>query len=420
MKTKILIVSNEPFSDTGSNGRTIKNFLLNIPKRDLAQFYLHGTPDREFCDNYFCVSDRDALNAFLWRKTQVQAKPASVAVRSVLAEKPRRSYRNLVLRNIVWQSMLWWKKGFDTFLNAFKPDIVLLQAGDAPFMYKIALKIARRYNAKLMMYNSEHYVLKKRMYASVDRNPFWHDCLMRSLKAQYRRFMKRADFCIYNTEALERAYQEVYPHQGKSCVLYTTSEMSPLPDESEGTFRLLYCGNLGVGRERPLNELAKALHEVDGTAKLDIYGKFVSEKSQKLICANPNVVYHGFVDYSEIPDIMSKASILVHCENNDRLENLRYAFSTKIADSLASTRPFLVYASREYPFVQYLKNNACAHIADTEEELKEVLIRCKEMAYRNKYAEKAKWIADKNHSKTVNCQKIQGIMDSLFDCDKGR
>lgn len=413
MNSRILIISNEPFSDVNSNGRTIKNFLLTVPKQNLAQFYLHGSPDWEFCDNYFHVSDRDALNAFSWRKPQTQAKPTATTVCSVLTEKPRRSYRNLVLRNIVWQSMLWWKKDFDVFLDRFRPEIVLLQAGDAPFMYKIAIKIAKRYNARLMMYNSEHYVLKKRMYASADKNLFWHDCLMRSLKAQYRRFMKKVDFCIYNTEALEKAYQEKYPHKGKSCTLYTTSEMPCLSDNSGETFHLLYCGNLGVGRDRPLNELAKVLYEVDEAAQLDIYGKFVSESSRKQLCANPNVVYHGFVDYSEIPEIMSKASMLVHCESNDRLENLRYAFSTKIADSLASTRPFLVYASREYPFVQYLCDNACAHIAGSQEELKETLLRCRAKEYRNRNIGNAKKIAEKNHNKIANGQKIQEIMDSL-------
>lgn len=419
MADKILIVSNEPFSDCSSNGRTMKNFLLNIPKQSLAQFYLHGIPDHAFCSNYFCVSDQDALRAFLLKKEEPQKFGYHTAGKKNKDSRPKRNYRNLVLRDIVWQSMLWWKADFDTFLAEFKPDIVLLQAGDAPFMYKVARKIAKRCSAKLMMYNSESYVLKKRMYASVEKNPFWHFFLMSSLKVQYRKFMRKADYCIYNTEALEKAYQHTYPHPGKSCTLYTTSEMQPLPYESGDVFRLLYCGNLGVGRDQPLNELAQVLYEIDNTAKLDIYGKFTTQESQQMVCANPNVEYHGFVDYSEIPALMSRASMLVHCENNDRLENLRFAFSTKIADSLASTRPFLVYASQEYPFAQYLMDNKCAHVAGSADALRSVLQRCiTENGFLTKFTQNAKLVAAQKHSKEENCMRIQEIISMLCNEEK--
>jgi len=417
MKPKILIISNESVSNANSNGRTMRNLLLTIPKENLAQFYLHGTPDREICTTYYRVSDRDALNAFLFKKEKKQAPCVSATGNqssSGLVVRPVRSYRNLVLRNVVWQSMRWWTKDFSAFLDAFAPDIVLLQAGDAPFMYKIARKIARKYHAKLMMFNTEHYVLKKVMYAYSGENLFWHNILMRSLKRQYAKFMGCADYCIYNTQALETAYQNVYPHPGKSSVLYTTSTMQPLPDESGKNFSLLYCGNLGAGRCNPIQELADILYNLDPKARLDIYGKFPSEEARKAVCSRPNVCYHGFVDYVELIPCMREATMLLHCENNSRVENLRYAFSTKIADSLASGRPFLVYAPKEYPFVQYLEENQCAHIAENPETLRELLKRCMESGeYRNQFYENACRTAERNHDRDVNCRKIEEIFNSV-------
>lgn len=408
------MVSNSPFSNEEANGRTMKNFLLNIPQDNIAQFYIHGEPDRDFCSNYFRVSDADALDAFLLRGAK-RGCNGEASQKSGPAMKPKRNYRNLLLRNIVWSSMRWWKKELTAFLDAFAPDVVLLQAGDAPFMYRIALKIAKRYHAKLMMYNSESYVLKKVMYASVEKNMFWHDCLMYCLRRQYKRFMNRADFCLYNTQALEEAYQNTYPHPGKSTVLYTTSQFDPLEDRSGDVFRLVYCGNLGVGRDQPLDELAKTLYELAPDATLDIYGRFKDGESQERVCSNPNVRYHGFVDYSEIPAIMSKASMLVHCENNDRLENLRYAFSTKIADSLASTRPFLVYASQEFPFVRYLVKHQCCHVAFNREVLKSVLQNCiNSSEYRNQFKDNACAVAQNYHSEENNCRKVQYIMEQLY------
>ena len=217
-----------------------------------------------------------------------------------------------------------------------------------------------------------------------------------------------------NSEKYCLEYQEKYPHPGKSAVLYTTSTLCPLPNGERDQFVLLYCGNLGVGRADPIDELAKVLFEVDKTARLDICGKFPDEESQKMICANPNVVYHGFLEYSEILTRMSESSMLVHCESNTRLENLKYAFSTKIADSLASTRPFLVYASGEYPFVQYLLTNQCAHVAENVDELKRMLRFCIDnKTYRYQYEQNAHLVAVRNHDQKENCRRVEEIFNSI-------
>lgn len=65
MIPKVLVLSNECFSYTTSNGRTLGNFFKNWPKDRLAQFFLSGVPEVEFCKNYFQVSDKHALNAVL-------------------------------------------------------------------------------------------------------------------------------------------------------------------------------------------------------------------------------------------------------------------------------------------------------------------------------------------------------------------
>ena len=245
---RLLIIANECFSETSSNGRTLMNLLRWLPKEQLAQFYLHGTPNRQVCSHYFQVSDRDALNAFFHKKAKPNTGDIKTEPASGSEKKIKRNCRNFVLRNMVWQSFQWWSRD----LEAFNPTVVLLQAGDAPFMYTIARKIASLRKIPLMMYNSENYVLKKKMYSGIPKGSLWHKLLQTSLRRAYRKFMKQASYCNYNTEYLETCYQEKYPHAGRSAALYTISEMTPLPEIKEDErFRLLYCGNLGVGRVEP-------------------------------------------------------------------------------------------------------------------------------------------------------------------------
>lgn len=410
---RILVVANECFSGGSSNGRTMMNFLREIPSDRLAQFYLHGTPDTGFCKRYFCVSDKDALRAFLHKKPVEKAEAtAGEGKTAASGKKVIRSCRNLVFRNTVWMSYRWWDERFDAFLEKFAPTVVVLQAGDMPFMFAIARRIAKSRKIPLILYNSEEYVLKEKLYSGASKNSLWHRALQNNLKREYKKIMSIARYCIYSTEYLERRYQERYPHPGRSTTLYTVSEMPRLPEIKERQeFHLLYCGNLGVGRAEALAETAKVLYETDSRAVLDVYGKFVSKEDEAAVCGNPNVRYGGVIPYSEIPDRMSRADMVFHCENNDRLYNLRGAFSTKIADSLASGRPFLVYASREYPFVQYLERNKSAHIAETPEELAKVLSRCMEDdSYRKQYVENGVQLAGEKHSIAANCSRMCEIL----------
>lgn len=414
---RILVISNECFSETSSNGRTIMNFLRGIHPLQIAQFYLHGNPDMTFCQNYYCVSDRDALNAFLHKKSEPPTSNMAEKKEydEVKDRKVERSCKNLVLRDLVWRSFQWWDHNFDDFINSFNPTVVLFQAGDMPFMFSIAVRIALKRNVPLIMYNSEGYVLKDKLYSGAKKRSVWHMILQKSLKHEYKKLMSYVSYCIYNTEYLEECYQKIYPHNGKSTALYTVSEMQKLTEKNEcHEFHLLYCGNLGVGRADTLDEIAKVLKTVDIKAILDIYGKFPSEEDKNKVCSNTNVHYGGFVSYNEIPDLMSKASMLLHCENPDRVTNLQCAFSTKIADSLASGRPFLVYASDRYPFVQYLKENDCVHIASTPAEFSDLISLCiSNEVYRKKYTDNGVKIANENHNLEKNCNEFRKILNKV-------
>ena len=421
MNKKILVVSNEPFSNTGANSRTIKNLLLCVPKQNLAQFYIHGTPDQEFCSHYYQVSDGDVLRAFLGRpkaertvSRPVNEMPQVPQMHQPPQRKIVKSYKTLVFRNWVWQSMRWWTKEFEKFLDDFGPQVVLLQAGDAPFMYAIARKIAKRYQAKLLMFNTENYVLKKKMYASKKKNFPWHFLLMSSLKRQYRKFMAKADYCTYGTEYLEDCYQKKYPHSNKSAFFYVGTEMQDCSQvaEERKEFSLVYCGNLGVGRVPVLCAIAQVLHDIDESAKLIVYGKFTNEMEHQRLCGYENVIHGGFVSYEQIPSILAQASMVLHCENNSRSEDLIAAFSTKIADCLACGKPFLVVATKQYPFVAYLDKHHVAHIAQTKEELTQILKACMvDREYRNQYIENAKQLAHKNHNSQRNSEMFAEILD---------
>ena len=63
---RILVISNNCFSKTNSNGRTLGNFFTGWPKDRLAQFYIQNEiPDFDVCEQFFRVTDSEAMKALL-------------------------------------------------------------------------------------------------------------------------------------------------------------------------------------------------------------------------------------------------------------------------------------------------------------------------------------------------------------------
>ena len=62
---RLLIISNSCLSNSTSNGRTLKNFLVGWDSDKIAQFYLQNeAPDFSVCHNYYRVTDGQTLKAF--------------------------------------------------------------------------------------------------------------------------------------------------------------------------------------------------------------------------------------------------------------------------------------------------------------------------------------------------------------------
>ena len=112
--------------------------------------------------------------------------------------------------------------------------------------------------------------------------------------------------------------------------------------------------------------------------------------------------------------IMKESTLLVHTENFSPfyLEDSKYAFSTKIADCLASGTCLFVYAPAELAFARYLVSQDAACVVSDPSEAKnrlEQLLRSDDL--RAEYEHKAMETALKNHATQSNRLKF---LEALF------
>jgi len=421
---RVLVFSNNCFSKTDSNGRTLGNFFIGWPKDKLAQFYIQSAePDFDYCSNYYRVTDSQALRSVysnsrggvIKPKNEVDVFPKNNSTDSIKHQK--RNAMTMLVRDVVWSLRRWMNQEYRIWVNAFQPDIVLLQAGDCPFMFDIAVQTAKEYRAKLVIFNTEGYYFKDFDYFKSYGIPHTLYPVFRArLISAMNKAYKLADYAIFNCDSLNEDFSKEF--SVKSEVIYTTSKSTKKNNEKESTseFVVSYAGNLGVGRPQSLIEIANTLHDINQDYYLDIYGTIPNESVHRAFSKCEGIRFHGRISYEEVQNIMQDSDLLIHVESFDPYykKDLKYAFSTKIADCLASNRCFMMYAPTDFEETRYLLQNNAAFVVPSSDKLVEtlqLLIKCPDV--RSKYIKNALKLYRQNHNQDVAMKKFQKILCNL-------
>lgn len=417
-KPRVLIISNNALSLSDSNGRTLQSFLLGWPSDRLAQFYIQNSrPDFTVCQNFFQVTDRQALQAFLGRGpaggpvSRIPLRSAKIADKN--HHRPARTPLTMLARELVWNSYRWMGRAFQSWVADFKPEVVLLQAGDCGFMFRLAQNVARQYHAPLVIYNSEAYYFKENDYFRSKGLEHWcYPLFHRRFCRQFRETVSAAAYSIYICQALQADYDREFGLPSET--IYTATTVQKADTQKQGTgFTVSYLGNLGVGRHVPLTEIANALQEISPQLYLDIYGKIPNQEVRTALNACQGIRYRGFVDYERVQEIMRNSDLLIHSENFSGFyrADLKYAFSTKIADSLASGTCFLLYAPPEMACTRYLRENEAAWVVCDQKKLKETLrVLVESPQERQRYLGQAAVLVEQNHRAEKNAERFQTVL----------
>lgn len=417
---RILILANNCLSDTNANGRTLVNMLSGYPKECLAQFALQAeNPNFGCCETYFIVSDSEALQAFV-KGTKVGRrliKQEQLATAETGKERKRaRTPLTMLLRNLVWYSGRWKKGGFCTFVRAFAPEVILLQAGDCAFFLRLARGLSKEYHIPIVIYNSEGYYFKNYDYFRArGMAHFCYPLFRRQFCKQFRKTMRVASYAVYNCDALQKVYAAAF--STPSAVIYTATRLRPGETHVENLLpRISYYGNLGVGRHETLLTIARTLCKLTENCCIDVYGKAPSEAIEQALKECRQIHFHGFVSYAQVQEGMRESDILLHIESFDDFyrEDSKYAFSTKIADSLACGRCFLFFAPQEFACAQYLRENEAAYVVSDLPMLEQTLDRLiHEPEVRQRYIENALRLVEKNHSPETNAARFARILNEV-------
>ena len=383
-------------------------------------------PDSLACNNYFVLSENKVIKSILKRKIKtgrrVERCLSEENVSSDLVEHnlryqkmgKKRGFFGLFAREVVWKLGKWKTKELDEFIELFNPDVILYSMEGYIHLNRICRYVKKKTRARAIgFFWDDNFTYKQTNRLGSKLFRFFQ---RRSLK----KLAKQTDAFWAITDMTKKEADEFF---GIDCTVVTKplKKDAVYQDWQVGEpIRILYTGNLQIGRDRSLIKVVEALKEINREKiffQVDVYTKTQLSEEVKAQLDCGFCMLHEPVPQSEVLKIQEQADILLFLEDIDGpdAQTARLSFSTKITDYLASGKCIFAVGCMDTAPMQYFLDNQAAIIATTPTEMVEkfrAVLGNKELLW--KYARQACECGIKNHKKQNVLKIVHESIEQLL------
>lgn len=161
-----------------------------------------------------------------------------------------------LLRGILWRKRFWCTEKLNNWLDNFKPECVFLAFSDDYFIPQIAMYVAKRYNVPIVSCIGDDY------YFNVEKtlNPIYH-----LYKSTYKKLIDKVlawpGSAIYISDKIRDKYNSEFGLDGETVYLTSTVQRKPFSVINKDCPVITYFGNIGMGRNNSLNDIATPLEK---------------------------------------------------------------------------------------------------------------------------------------------------------------
>lgn len=415
MCKNILVISHNVFSKTSNMGKTLSAYFAGSKNEQISQFYIHSEipTDDSVCKNYYRVTDKEIIKSIFLRKsgrafsekdivkTATDSRTDTGLTAAIYQKSRSRTPLIYLARNFLWRVGKWDTKNLNKWIASVNPDAVFLASGDYSFIYRIALKIAKKRNIPLFVSCMDDYYFYNKNENSLLG------------KLQHKLFMRRVKKTINYSSAIFPICDKMNKDYGKffnkPCFTLHTGSTITEPLNFDKTNKISYVGNLGYKRNEQLIALGRALLEIDKDLHIDVYSTEPRAEILQYMTLENGINFCGAIDAEAVKRVIGESMLVIHTESFDSVTRkmVEYSVSTKIADSLASGTCLLAYGPEEIASIAYLKDNDAAFVITEKDDL---TLKLKEIvsneSLREKIVKNALKLAENNHNMDKNSKQL--------------
>lgn len=369
---RILVISNNAFSDTSNNGKTLASFFKEYPEDKIAQLYFCSeTPNNKHCHNYFRITDEDVIKCFVKKSNICGSRIyGKITLKNRSYQRGNCSLATIlknydlfrIIRELFWKREKWKTELLEQWLTEFSPKIIFFCAGDSGFAYDITTYIQEKFRAKLVMYITDDDVLPRKTIS-----PF---CRLRRnyILNKTRNAVGRSDLFITISQQMKDIYRELFNKDSIVAVNMTESmKDESITSKNNKEITLVYAGGIHYKRYITLNLLAQSLKKYnnDPNNKKKAYLKIYSTQEHsrvilKYLDVEGASKFCGKLNAIQLKSVLNSCDIPVHVESFDSksIESTKLSISTKIPEYLSLGKPVLAIGPSEVASIQYLEDSA--------------------------------------------------------------
>ncbi|MDD6483949.1 MAG: hypothetical protein PUF72_05170 [Clostridiales bacterium] len=389
-------------------------------------------PDSPVCSRYFGISENKIIKSVFNRKIktgrETSALSSSASDNTDLEEHNtryqkmtvKRRYSMLMARELVWKLGRWKTKELNDFLDDFHPDIILHSMEGYIHLNRIIEYAIKRTGARAVGYIwDDNFTYKQ--YKNLGYKVYRY-FQRRSLKRLARKTDEFFAISPFTKSEADKFF-------GINCHVLT-KPLSKIPTVTEYNgalpIRMVYTGNLLIGRDKSLIRLCRALKEVNSDREmicLDVYTKTVLPESVSAKLQSSYCHIHKPIMQSEALKKQNEADVLLFLEDIDGKDAkaARLSFSTKITDYLSAGKCIFAIGNCDTSPMQYFIENKAAIVCDSDEKILRGLNQLTEnTSILNEYAKNACEAGKKNHDPQSIRKLLFGVLDCVYTKNKGK
>ena len=409
---RVLIISNNSFSNIYNNGKTLEALFSSFPKANLAQLFFHegSLPDFSFCENYWKISEMDIIrnigrgNKCVGR--EVLPQPDTEAKEIGSYPKVLRFVKEKtgdLTRDMIWRCCTWYSQSLDEWLRRFNPQIIFFVGSSASFSTRIAMRLSSSLSVPMAVYYTDDYLL------SINRESLIQKIRFNRIFSLYKKVIGFSNLHFAIGDMMAQEYSKCFNTSFYPIMNSVKIDAFSAPLNNKEIV-ISYFGGLHLNRWQMLARLAKLLPQ---NAKLYVYTapENIDEKRKKTL-DDAGVELKGLLKGSELKDAMKKADALLHVESDDENNRrfTRLAISTKLPEYLISGRPVIGFGPVEVASMRLLSDNEIGLVVNSDKsdtEIKETLADFVDNYEKRKYlATKGYQYAEKKFDENNNSKVL--------------
>ena len=420
MHPRVLIIATTPYSENYSS-RSLDAYFHFWEKENVAQIFTRNIiPTKGHCGELFQISDSKLLKRWLhmtketgtiYQYDELGGSGANQIIDDSVMQKIGTKHTPAIeiLRRMLWRKKYWCTDKLNEWMDKFRPECILYNFSNHIFSQQIALYVAERYNIPIITTISDDFFFNDQTVFS----PAYY--LYRYyFKKLTKKILCRENSCaVYISDKIRDKYEESFHLNGNTIYLTSTIPRKPFKPINQALPVITYFGNIRLGRNNSLLDVATALGKINPSYRLEVYSGESDPSYYQALKSHPNVIYGGRVPYRQVQKRTAESDIVVVVEGfrPEDIDFTRYSLSTKAADSLASGAAVLAYGPEDAGVIGYLISTqataSCTDKDKLEDCLRELIT---DINLQKKNYEQAVSAFQKNHTLESSCSVFESVI----------